>query len=149
MSDHEKRSLLPCVALRVMAIQAMEERCLLQQVNQRPIVERVHQDIRPVVIHILEPLPEGLQQPPNSQSLWWTVIVFSASAVLAGHAIDLRLNNIKACAHTAAKEFTCSGNAPMSGAGRMPAMWHKQDTTACAQMRTMRCVVVRIQLWGR
>ena len=58
------------LTLHNMAVQAMEQRCLLQQVNQRPVVERVHQDILPVVIHVLEPLPEGLQQQsPNSQSL--------------------------------------------------------------------------------
>lgn len=75
---------------------AMEQKGLLQQVDQRPVVERVHHDIFPVVIHVLEPLPEGLQQPPNSQPLWLTVTMSPPSPVLAGHATDLRLSNIKA-----------------------------------------------------
>ena len=58
-------SLVARLALHEIAVQAVEERRLLQQVDQRPVVERVHHDILPVVIYILEPLPEGLQHPPQ------------------------------------------------------------------------------------
>ena len=89
-------SLVARLALHEMAVQAVEERRLLQQVDQRPVVERVHHDILPVVIYILEPLPEGLQHPPSSQSLWQTLAMSPSSPVLAGHAIHPRLNDIKA-----------------------------------------------------
>lgn len=41
----------------------MEQKYLLERLDQRPVVECVLDDIIPVMIHVLKPLPEGLQQP--------------------------------------------------------------------------------------
>ena len=58
------------------------------------------------MIHVLKPLPKGLQQPDhssvsctNAMQMWLTDSIVVPHQLLAGHAIDLRQEMIEAHAH--------------------------------------------------
>ena len=43
----------------------MEQKYLLERLDQRSVVECVLHDVIPVMVYVFKPLPEGLQQPAH------------------------------------------------------------------------------------